>query len=198
MNLRLKPASGLLALAVAATATTKVNAEIISIFDSNFSFLSVPINSEFLSARWGIWDGSQFIQITTNSSNTGYVEFESPEIFVGLTQVDNTIYTAGNQLALAFYTDGSPDAQTLNWSPTSGFGAVLTDTSWIVPTFANNANIISYNLSANTIALVGAYSFNGGNEVITLAPIPEPATFAAFAGMAMLGLAVVRRRKRSV
>lgn len=194
--LKNKAANALKYITLSAGLVLSAGAETMAIFDDSFT-ISNPQGSNILSARWGTWNGSQFIQ--GSSGNSGYVDRSGsvPELSILLNQVDNSAYTQGAQLAVAIFTNGSLDAQELNWSGAT-FGAVLTDASWMAPAFSNNASQVSFVLSGTTSAVKGSFNNNGGNQTIGLASvsaIPEPSTYAALFGAAALGMAACRRRR---
>lgn len=171
-----------------------------SIYLENFAIsVSNPQGSSILSARWGVWNGSSFTQSVTTSLNNGYVDVSGNEAIVSLSQTDNTIYTQGTQFALAIFTNGSPDAQALNWSGAT-FATVLTDSSWLVPAFSNSAAVITYNVGSSTSAVLGSYNFNSNSPIIGLSAVsavPEPATYAALFGIASLGFCILRKRRKA-
>jgi PEP-CTERM motif len=178
---------------------TPTKAETITIDDFNFSVGNVPAGAAggVLSGRWGVWNTgtSTFVQAVTSSLNAGYVDLSTPELSITLNQTTAGNYAAGTAMALAIFTDGSADAQALNYGSATR-GAIFTDSSWVAPSWANNANMISFAFSVNTIARLGSYNFNGGNEILTLAVIPEPSTFSLL--LAGFGLVAARlRRKRA-
>jgi len=191
-----------IAFAVLASATAvNLRAETMAIYDEDFSIVSGPTSASILGARWGLWDGTSFVQAVT-SGNLGYVDLTASEMDITLNQINNSIYAVGTQMAVAIYgNDGTADSQTVSFTTASGLSgfkyAILTDPSWLAPAFANNANFVSFSFTANTTALGGSgYSFNGGNEQITM--VPEPSTYAllTLGGLALAGH-VIRRRRRS-
>lgn len=154
-----------------------VQAETIIIDDSSFSVANVPSASlgGVLSGRWGIWEAasSSFVQTVTSSLNAGYVDLSSPELSITLNQITALNHPAGSSMALAIFTDGSADAQGLNFASAT-HRLVLTDASWVAPNWANNANMVTFSFSSNTVARIGSFLFNGGNERFGLAGISHP------------------------
>ncbi|MFA6960498.1 MAG: hypothetical protein WC205_07100 [Opitutaceae bacterium] len=172
-----------------------LKAETLALFDSTLSVVGAPGGAQILSARWGIWNGSIFIEAVNSSANVGYLELSPAELSVSLSQTDNTIYASNTVLALAIFTNGSADAQALNWGGTVTNAVILTDTSWVTPSFTNSGNVTSFSFTANTTAVMGSYSFNGGSQILTLSAVPEPTAFAALFGMFTLGYACWYRRR---
>lgn len=188
-----------------------LKAETLSIYDDTFSIAGIPVgfSNYILSGRWGTWDDatSTFTQeITSSVAAAGYVDLSaSPqELTITLNQTLNLgqtsgsvsgVYAPGTSMALAIFTTGVSDAQALNWSSPSlpAHRAVLVDTSWITPVFANNANPVEFLFTANTIAKIGSFSYNAGVETITL--VPEPSTFSL--GVAGLISFLATRKRRS-
>jgi hypothetical protein len=130
-----------------------------------------------------------------NSDNSGYVDVTSPEFSVSFSAASNANAVAGTQayLAILLAADNS------NYSAATP-QIILTDSTWIVPTFTLTGPDLSFELTAGTQAFnVGSfnstYNFNGGAQIINIAAVPEPSSFAAFAGFAVLGLAASRRRR---
>jgi hypothetical protein len=163
-------------------------------FDHSFLVDGVALNDGLnYEVKWGTVSGSVFTPLfgnAINDNNVGYYVGSStgPEITVSLNQADNTVLTVGAPLALSFTLiadDGvySPSARQI----------VLTDPSWTVPTFTLTSADIDTFTPSTTVVGPGSYSFNGGNEIISV--IPEPSTYAALAGVAVLGLAALRRRR---
>lgn len=174
-----------------------IQAETIVIEDFSFTVGNRPAGANILSGRWGVWDSgtSTFVQAVTNSLNAGYVDVPNTEIMVTLNQTSAANYAAGTAMSFAIFTDGSADAQALNFSAATR-AVILSDVAWVAPSWANNAVNIPFTFTANTVARFGSYSFNGGNEVLTLAVIPEPSTFSLLAGG--LSLMALRLRRKNV
>jgi len=196
-------------LVLCASGVMPSKAETVSIYDDSFTISNVPSGAlgGILSGRWGTWNSStgEFTQQVANSLNAGYVDLTAaPELAVTLNQTLNLgqssgaingIYAPGTSLALAIFTNGSSDAQALNFSSAIS-GAVLTDSSWITPTFANNANMVDYIFTEATVARLGTFTFNGGNEQIGFAVIPEPSSFFLVSfSIALLATRIGRMRK---
>jgi len=176
-------------------------AETLSIYDDSFNIAGIPVgfSNYILSGRWGTWDNttSTFTQqITSSVAAAGYVDLSaSPkELSITLNQTTQSTYLSGVQMALAIFTTGVSDAQALNWSssPLPAHRAVLVDTSWITPVFANNANPVDFLFTANTTAVIGSFSYNAGVETITL--IPEPSTFS-LGVIGLISLLATRKRR---
>lgn len=161
----------------------QTRAETISIYDDTFSVSGVPVGATILGVRWGIWNSvtSVFTQaITVN--NDGYIDPTGPELSVALNQTTNTTYAQNTPMAIAIYA-GTGNASSSQYSTSFAAKAILTDASWITPLYNNNAVMVNYTFTANTQAVLGSFSYNGGTELITL--IPEPSSASLF----ILGLA---------
>ena len=195
-------------VAVVAT-TSSLKAETISIDDAAFVVSGVPTLAVggILSGRWGQWDSatSQFIQ-AVQTGNAGYVDLGAPELSITLNQTTPAVYASGSLMAIAIFASNSTDSQTLNWSLTAGGAkqasvvawAVLTDSSWIAPSFANNANDVPFTFTANTQAVIGSFSGGAaaGAGIQTITMIPEPSS-ASLLALGMAGLVALRVRRKS-
>lgn len=189
-----------IASVIASFCAPVTRAETISLYDDTFSVrvgtTTLPTSEPMFSALWGTWNATTLAFapiVAISSSNTGYVDLSSPELSVAINQTSNANISAGSQLSLAIYrvalqTVGG-NALSGNYS-SSATMAVLTDLAWVVPAFANNANPVPFTFTSNTSALVGSYSFNGGNEIVTL--IPEPSSMS----LMVIGLASVLAFRR--
>lgn len=174
--------------------------ETLSLDDTTFTVNNVPAGAVggILSGRWGTWNAgtSTFTQAVTNALNAGYVDLAAPEMSITLNQTTNGTYAAGTFLAVAIFTNGSADAQALNFSSATR-GIVLTDTAWVAPTFANNANMLPKIFSSSTVARIGTFTYSAAaNDILTLAVIPEPSSFSLLA-MGSLAFACARLRRKS-
>jgi hypothetical protein len=191
--------------------TSILKAETIKIYDTSFIVNGVPTLAVggVLSGRWGQWDvgTATFNQAIINTANAGYAELASPpELLVTLNQTTSTTYASGSPMALAIFASNSANSQTLSWSLTPGGAkqasvvawAVLTDTSWIAPAFANNATIVNFTFTANTQAVIGSFSGGaaGGLGTQTITMIPEPSS-ASLLALGMAGLVALRARRKS-
>lgn len=206
--------SSLIAAVLILALSLNSKAETLSVYDSSFTVLHLirggggstgQFTSQILSGRWGIWDDVSkiFTQTITSTANRGYVETTTgaPELAIEVNQTSNSIYTVGTALALAIFSDNptSSNASALNYasaitSPNSVQG-IFTNPNWTVPTFNNNAIYVNYLLDANTVAQVGTFNFNGGNQTLTL--IPEPTSSSLLLVGVSWVLASYRRRKVS-
>lgn len=170
--------------------TRPVAASNLAIFDDSFSLFngSTQVTGVALAAVWGTWSGSTFIpnQNIYADGGFGYADLTGPELNVIINRVDQTQYVAGTQMSLAIF--NKPDLS--NWDATVA-KAVLTDTSWIAPAWSLVGGDLSVNFTANTSALLGSYSFNSGNEVITMIPEPNTASLLIMAGLGIF----LRKRK---
>lgn len=174
-----------------------LKAETLSIFDDSFTFVSAQslLDGQTYSARFGVWNGD-FDQRVTGPANTGVMEISLSsdffELTAGVSQIDNTNFAVGEQFSVAIFSDGSNDAQALNWSDGSLIDfVILTDPSWLIPTFSNNSAFIFYSFSSNTTAVAGGFDWNGGSPILTA--VPEPSTYAAIVGLLALAMVGYRR-----
>ena len=185
-----------IALSVGFLTTLSLKAETLSLYTDSISIAGGPSSATVLGARWGGWNGTSFIQAVTTGANAGYVDFTTdpgPETSITLNQTNNSVYVAGTVLAVALYgNNGVSDSAAVNYSTAQGIAgftqAVLTNTSWVAPTFANNANTVSFNFTGAT-AVVGSYASN------TITMVPEPSTYALLA-IGAVGLFLSFRRRK--
>ena len=160
----------------------------IVLYDDSFTIMvnNNPISDRYLSALWGTYSNGIFNPLP---NGTGYVDpgVDFLEMQVSYSKVDNSDVVANTLLALAIY-----DANLINFTAapynSSYDKAVLTDVSWRAPPFDNTPNMESFVLTSNTTALVGTFSYNGGNE--TIGVVPEPST----SQLTLLGLLALRRK----
>jgi hypothetical protein len=175
----------------------------VSIFDDSFSLFNgatqITAASSDLEARFGTFSGgvfTPFLGAAAVSGNDGYVG----DPVAGFFELSVTLSLANNSLApldslIYLVITNIADGGSYASSPVE---AVLTDPSWKAPAIdAFAAEAFAFNFTTNTTALKGTFAFNGGNETINLTStvIPEPSTYAALAGVAVLGLAALRRRR---
>lgn len=169
-------------------------------FDFNILISGTSFNAA-LSGVWGTWNNgtSTFTPVrSTWGQGYGYVATD-PEILITLNQTDqSTGYQIpnGSPLALGIY--NFPDQSTTGangwgYAVSNGLArAVLTDVSWTAPTWTPTGNDKTVFFTANTTAMLGSFSYNGGNEVITL--IPEP-TSASLLSLGFVTLYALRKRR---
>jgi len=179
-------------------------AETLNFYDDSFSVYNnsslLPSSTPYFSAIWGKWDAGTSVFSTIigiNASNTGYVDLSSPELIVALNQTTNANIASGASLALAIFNSplvdvGGGTLLSSSYS-TSVSRAILVDSSWAAPTFANNANPLSYAFTSGTSAVFGTFSYNGGNEQIGM--VPEPST-GALMMIGAAGLVALRRLRK--
>lgn len=178
-------------------------ASTISLQDFNFNVMisGTSFNAN-LSGVWGTWDdvSSIFTPVSlTWGQGYGYVATD-PELLITLNQTDQaTGYQIANGSPLALGIYNFPDqsaAGAPGWGNAVSSGlarAVLTDVSWTAPTWTATGNDKEVFFTINTVAKIGEFSFNGGNEVITLIPEPSSASLVTMGVAAMLAF-----RRRSI
>ncbi|MEI8293693.1 MAG: PEP-CTERM sorting domain-containing protein [bacterium] len=182
-----------IAFSVGFFSTLTSKAETLNLYTTSISIAGGPTSAAILGARWGVWNGTSFTQAVTSSANAGYVDLTGgPETSITLNQTNNNVYVAGTVLAVAIYgNNGVSDSQAVNYSTSQGLAgfkqAVLTNTSWVAPTFNNNATPVSFNFTGAT-AVVGIFASN------TITMVPEPSTYALVA-LAFVGVMLSFRRK---
>jgi hypothetical protein len=144
-----------------------------------------------IAARIGTWDGTSFTMAPLTAA--GYFDNDLKELSATVSAADNTGVgiNQGVQLALAVYNSPSSTAYS-----TSVARAVLTDTSWIMPTLVFGTGVTNFQLLSSTTAVFGTYSFNGGNQQIGL--IPEPSSASLFGAGALVLWFVRRKRGASI
>jgi len=156
-----------------------------------------PITTTIYGARWGTWNSLNSTFTELQPGGTGYyipaAGASSSELSVYLNQTDNSLISIGGQLAMAIYTDGSGDDQALTFSNALLYKAVLVDSSWVAPTFTTTTGDAVYDFSGSTTAVVGSFSYGGGNGTISL--VPEPST-GALMMIGAVGLVALRRLRK--
>ena len=199
-----KLASILVALAAISSAMAQVRTGI-HIIDTSFSLsdgsTAITTSTPLLEVRWGTFSGGVFAPVGGNtaiSENAGYLGDSFGDGFLTveatLAYATNNVIAAGTPLALAI-TSIADDGVYSSSAPQ----VILTDSSWVVPTFDAFAPLaLEAIFSSSTTAVRGQYVFSStGNDTLNFqsSAIPEPSTFAALAGVAVLGLAALRRRR---
>lgn len=170
-----------------------------NLFDDSFTFFNgaQQVNTGLYEVRWGTYSGevfTPFFGTAATISNDGYLgdPFGAFEIYASITTADNTVIPLNTSIYLAItllpndanYTSGSLEV-------------ILTDPSWKAPTFVLAGDPLDVSFTASTTAVKGNFSFNAGNEIITIATaaIPEPSSFAALTGIGIMGFIATRRRR---
>jgi hypothetical protein len=150
---------------------------------SVFSSTGSPIIGT-IAVSWGTYTGGTFTPLfgaTQSTINSGYFDAPETELFVGLTQSDNTFLDAGTPLFVSIF-NVPGGSGTSTWL-SSVDQIVLSDPSWIAPNFTLTTPEILWSLGSTTIAMplaqfggaTGTYNYNGGSPQITLAaPGPPP------------------------
>ena len=165
----------------------------IVLYDDSFSVIvnSSPVNNRYMSALWGIYNNGIFSALP---NGTGFVDtgVDFLEMQINYSKVDNSEVAVNSQLALAIYDADLVDFTAVSYN-SSYDKAILTDISWRAPLFDNTPNMESFVFSSNTTALVGAFSYNGGNEVIGV--VPEPSAGSLMTLGAALSLFALRKIK---
>ena len=130
-----------------------------------------------ISAMWGSYSAgvfTPFLSATQSQLNTGYLIPEDNELLVALTQYDNRFVAAGTQMYVSIFavSGGSGDS---TWSSDVP-QVVLSDPSWIAPTFTVTTPQLTWSLGASTVSMHLAqfggasptYNYNGGSPQICL------------------------------
>ena len=126
---------------------------------------------------------------------------DAGDLFVALTQIDNSTIPVGVYMGLAITTlpyGYGPGFDAANPSNT----VILWDWDWITPAFTADGPDVAFSLSGQTqVAYLShqgpfpRYSYNGGLALIDLVTVPEPSSFAVMTGLCALGFAALRRRR---
>jgi len=162
--------------------------------------VSTQLTTGIIATIWGLYDSgtkvfTPLISATPSASNSGFLDLPNTELFLNLVQGDNINVAVGSLLYAAIY--NLPEGSTYNMTIAQ---AILTDPSWVAPTFTFSTPTLTFNLTANTTTVLtngagqGLYNYNGGSPEVTLA-IPEPTTMALLAG-SLTAIMVLRRRRR--
>jgi hypothetical protein len=195
MNTSIKTAIALVALA---GFSSGAKAGSFNLYDDTFSILiNGTAATGSLEATWGTFSAGVFTPLAGIAS--GYADLAGPELSAGFSGPDNTVFAANVSPALAILSAADGTAYSASIPQ-----IVLTDSSWVVSTFTLTGPDLTFEFSAGTVAnqvngVASSFTFGAtGNDVITIGSstiIPEPSTYAALAGVAVLGLAALRRRR---
>ena len=171
----------------------------VTLFDDNVSFFNgaEQLTTGVFEARWGTFSEGNFVPYFGSAAvpeNDGYIgdPFGFFEAFVTLTAIDNSVVGLNTPLYLAFTL--IPDQGAYAGSANE---VVLTDPSWIVPSFTQVGNPKDFFFTASTTAVKGNFQFNSGSEIISIvgSVIPEPSAAATLGGLIALGAVAARRRR---
>lgn len=167
-----------------------------TIFDDRVSLINISgnlVSSGASEVRWGTFTSgvfSPYFGAAAVDANDGYIGnlFGAFELTATLSAVDNTVVPQGSQLFLSvtFLADNSTYRVTSD-------EIVLTDPSWLVPSLVLVGDPIAFSFTPSTSAVKGVFSFSPAGS--TISAIPEPSSFAAIAGLSVLGLVAARRRR---
>ena len=208
--------TGFVSISNASTISILDKSYTINAFNSNLSAV-VPwsptygANGDYLTAVFGTWSSNLFTPFYTQALSAvnpalnlgyGYAEVRNGTastdgLSVSLNQTSPSSglnIAAGTQVALAIF--NKPDTSAVAWKDYSGsVKAVLTDTTWTVPTWTLTGNDKTFAFTASTEALMGAFTYSAsGFDTITL--IPEPST-ASLMAIGAIGLIALRVRRKS-
>lgn len=164
----------------------------IVLYDDSFSVImnNSPVNNRYMSALWGTYNNGIFSALP---NGTGFVDtgVDFLEMQINYSKIDNSEIAVNTQLALAIY-----DADLVNFTAapynSSYDKAILTDASWRAPLFDTTPNMESFIFSSNTTALVGTFSYNGGNEVIGVVPEPSAASLIVLGALSLFALRKIK------
>jgi len=186
--------------------TSSLFAGSVVLSDTNFSLTldGVAVPAGLYEVRWGTFSAGSFaplFSLTNTIENGAYLDAGTPELLATFSASDNVAtgpFGSSLALSLSLLPDDSSYALA-----TALNSIVLIDPLWIAGTFTLLGPELIYNFSASTtvalltgqIPSMTTFNFNGGNELINISAIPEPSSFAAFAGLAVLGLVASRRRR---
>ena len=179
-------------IAALAAFSVPAQASTVRIFDTSLTVNNTPALSStaIIGARLGVWNGTSFTAAPLGVA-AGYFDNDLVELSASISSAANSTVgiNSGDLFALAIYNSASTSAYS------SGVNqAILTDASWIMPAFDFSLTQSTFGLTANTVARVGTYNFNGGNNIIGLSVIPEPSS-ASLMALGSLGLWLTRRKK---
>jgi hypothetical protein len=190
---------------IAATAFSHASVLTLEDFDFNLlnpagTTLTAPYSN--ITGLWGTYSSGVFTPLITStpnpSTNLGYAALAGDDMLVNLSQSSNNIVIAGTTLSISFYNlqEGSSYSSTADQ-------IILTDPTWIAPTFVFGTSSNSVLFTANTSTQLlsgfqnaGTYTYNAGTESLRLASaVPEPSTYALLAIAAVGFFLSIRRRK---
>ena len=144
------------------------------------SFLSAGASSGAV----GTLTFSSTLDISGLASGTGGLLFD----LAGTGASDKIVLTSG---ALSIGS-GVLDLDDFSFTTLGGYGV---GTYTLLSTSTSIVGTLGSNLTGTVGGLNGVLSISGNDLVLTVSAIPEPATYAALAGLGVLGLAVLRRRR---
>jgi hypothetical protein len=190
---------------IAATAFS--HASVLTLEDFDFTLLNpagtaltAPYSN--ITGLWGTYSSGVFTPLITSTpnaaTNSGYAALAGDDMLVNLSQSNNNLVVAGATLSISFYKleEGSTYSSTVDQ-------IVLTDPTWIAPTFVfgTGSNSVSFTSSTSTQLLsgfqnAGTYTYNDGTESLRFASaVPEPSTYALMA-VGAVGLFLSFRRRK--
>ena len=150
--------------------------------------------------------------------NSALLTLTGTNTYSGDTVINNGAFTLGEVGSLTFYIGADGVNNQVNGTTNSAVNfigsfnfnvtsAELVDgNSWTIVNLANTAEsygvgftVAGFNYDAQeNVWTNGGFTFDTTSGLLTYAAIPEPASFAALAGAGLLGLALMRRQRRSV
>jgi len=186
----------ILATMAACLVAVQIQASSVKIIDDSLSVLvnsvAYTTTTSDLGARLGVWDAGTSV-FTQFAGSGGYYSADLGELSTLLDKTTNVApYVANTQFAVAVYNR----VATLDFASSVAF-AVLTDSTWKVPTFDLGTGQTLFGLTASTSALAGTYDYNGGTQIIgLLVAVPEPSV-ASLLALGVAGLVALRVRRKS-
>ena len=165
--------------------------------DFNYQILgnSTITGDAYVSAFLGTYSGGVFTPLSGSTGAFGLSGNSANDAFVNYDAINNDVLPVSTSVAIGIF--DIADGALFSVVNASTKRAILTDTTWLAPTFDTAVAPFFISFTNSTTALVGTYSRSGVVETITLGTsvIPEPSTYAGLAGLAILGFAAMRRRR---